>query len=195
MGVASKGKCWKNVKESSWRYREQVGHTEDWNEGSNIFLPPQTELSQVDSGSEPGELQRVATKSVLTNMAGCREEFSWEERADSSIQSLLNHLSGTHQTFRNSFRVTSKKPYFKVMFRDFKINPRVSEISSAAASEWTPPLPLLWKGSGIPGISLISRENCSPSLHWKQAIHSFHRICSPSCLFGILLFITFTTAF
>lgn len=39
--------------------------------------------------------------------------------------SLFDRLPILIELFSNSFRVTSKKPYFKVMFRDVKINSRV----------------------------------------------------------------------
>lgn len=62
-----------DMRESSWKYGGKGGHTEDQNEVGNVFLSPQTELSQVDSGLEPGASSMSLTieKSILTNVACC----------------------------------------------------------------------------------------------------------------------------
>lgn len=117
---------------------------------------------------EPGSSSVSSTteKSFRTNVASVERKGQLGLGGEAIPPSTVFLI--TSQTLirlsRNSFRVTSKKPYFKVMFRDFKINSRVLRNLLSGTAEWAPLLPLSWKGNGSPGICLISRENSSPSL-------------------------------
>ena len=102
-----------DMRESSWKSGGEGGHTEDQNEVGNVFLSPQTELNQVDSGPEPGasSMSLTVEKSILTYIACC-----WEERTTrvgkkgySSIHSLINHLSDTHQTLQKQLQSDFKE--------------------------------------------------------------------------------------
>lgn len=103
--------------------------------------------------------------------------------------------------FRNSFRVTSKKPYFKVMFRDFKINSRVLRnlLSSRSRAGTSPALivEVKWQFGDLPCWQREQREEW-PIFGTKDmetnCSHNSSRIWPQSCLYWILLFITFATS-
>lgn len=77
-----------------------------------------------------------------------KENWVWEEGTIPPSRVFLITSQTLIKLFSNSFRVTSKKPYFKVMFRDFKISSRVVRnlLSSRSRVGTTPSLIVEGKG-------------------------------------------------
>lgn len=132
-----------DMRESSWKYGGEGGHTEDQNEVGNVFLSPQTELSQVDSGPEPGASSMSLTSEKSFSPTWPAVERKGQLRLGGKAVPPSTVFLITSQTliklFRNNFRVTSKKPYFKGRFRDFKINSSVLRNLISSSRKGTSP--------------------------------------------------------